>query len=157
MTRILALVFGGLVLAAVFGVAYVRSVEGDPDRWHIDPRNAERTGRPNEFLVVPAENGGGDMASPVFDMSAETLAERVGDVIATEPRAHRLAGDLSDGFVTYVVRSRWVGFPDYVSILIQPVGEEQSTISIWSRARFGYSDWGVNEARVRRWLEALQS
>ncbi|MFD1808937.1 DUF1499 domain-containing protein [Gemmobacter lanyuensis] len=26
---------------------------------------------------------------------------------------------------------------------------------LWSRARFGYSDFGVNRARAERWLAAL--
>jgi hypothetical protein len=157
MIRILALLLAGLVLSAVFGVAYVRSVEGDPERWHVDPRNADRSDRPNDFLVLPPEDGAGDISGPIFDIPAQDLADRFSEVLADEARLSRLAGNLTEGFATYVVRSRWVGWPDYVSVLIEPVGENRSTIAIWSRARFGYSDMGVNEERVRRWLEALQS
>ncbi len=41
----------------------------------------------------------------------------------------------------------------------EPVAEPEprATIAIYSRSRFGYSDMGVNEERVRDWLNALES
>ncbi|MEL6267324.1 MAG: DUF1499 domain-containing protein, partial [Pseudomonadota bacterium] len=60
-----------------------------------------------------------------------------------------VAGSAAEGFVTYVQTSRIVGFPDYVSARTVEGG-----IAVWSRSRYGYSDLGVNRARVEDWLAA---
>ncbi|MCB1632914.1 MAG: DUF1499 domain-containing protein [Pseudomonadales bacterium] len=38
-----------------------------------------------------------------------------------------------------------------------PLGEARSTLIIYSRSVYGYSDLGVNKARVNRWLAELQN
>jgi hypothetical protein len=148
-----------LLLAAIVGTlgvaAYVRSVSSDPARWHVDPLDGTRTGSPNDFLLLPPDMPGGDAVSPVFPVPPEALAARVSTLAAAEPRLDLLAGQIQAGFATFVVRSRLIGWPDYVSVRIVPAGEGGSALAVWSRARFGYSDMGVNEARVRRWVEAL--
>jgi uncharacterized protein (DUF1499 family) len=45
-----------------------------------------------------------------------------------------------------------------VSILPGPSGDgDGSTIAIYSRSRFGYSDLGVNQRRVEEWMTALRT
>lgn len=56
--------------------------------------------------------------------------------------------------MTFVVRSRAFGFPDAISVRALPEGAG-TTLAIWSRSRFGGYDWGVNRARVERWVAAL--
>ena len=53
-----------------------------------------------------------------------------------------------------VQRSRVIGFPDAISVSARPDGKG-SRLSIWSRSRYGQYDFGVNRARVERWLAAL--
>ncbi|MGB3764761.1 MAG: DUF1499 domain-containing protein, partial [Ornithinimicrobium sp.] len=74
-----------------------------------------------------------------------------------DPRVRVLAGSAADGFVTYVQRSALMGYPDYVSVRFVGVDAEHSTLAIFSRARYGSSDMGVNEKRVRRWMQETQS
>ena len=65
----------------------------------------------------------------------------------------RIAGSPEAGSVTYVTRSRVVGFPDYATVAVtQRAGRSYPVIL--SRLRFGGSDLGVNRARVTRRLEA---
>ncbi len=56
-------------------------------------------------------------------------------------------------------RSRVFGFPDYLTVKAVAVdsnaGEGGAGLIIWSRARYGRSDFGVNQARVEAWLAAL--
>ena len=52
--------------------------------------------------------------------------------------------------MTYVTRSKWMGFPDYAT-----VKQSGEVLELWSRLRFGTMDQGVNKARVERWLAAL--
>jgi uncharacterized protein (DUF1499 family) len=53
--------------------------------------------------------------------------------------------------MTYVVRSRIMGFPDAVSIRLVPLADG-TRVEVFSRSRYGYSDMGVNAARVARWI-----
>jgi uncharacterized protein (DUF1499 family) len=52
--------------------------------------------------------------------------------------------------VTYVTRSRVMGFPDYTT-----VRQAGDMVEIYGRLRFGKSDLGVNAARIDRWLRRL--
>ncbi|WP_243614316.1 DUF1499 domain-containing protein [Shimia aestuarii] len=52
--------------------------------------------------------------------------------------------------ITYITRSRMIGFPDYTTVL--QAGEE---LLIHARSRFGRRDFGVNAVRVERWIDAL--
>ena len=57
-----------------------------------------------------------------------------------------------DGQVTYVTRSKWMGFPDYTT-----VRNSEEVLELWARSRFGQSDLGVNRARVEDWLQRLEA
>ncbi|MGE3246518.1 MAG: DUF1499 domain-containing protein [Beijerinckiaceae bacterium] len=137
-----------LVLAAAILalLAYIRLAPSDAARWHTDPATAPDPG-PAGVLVTPGTY-----------VSAETptsLLERF-DAVARKHSAVRLAGSVNEGHITYVVRSKWFGFPDYITIRTIPAGTGGSTFSILSRLRFGRSDLGVNRARLNAWLEELQ-
>jgi uncharacterized protein (DUF1499 family) len=75
-----------------------------------------------------------------------------------------VAGDPDSLMITYVQRSRVFGFPDYITVkavATESTGEGSTVGSgagliIWSRARYGRSDFGVNRARVEAWLAALE-
>ena len=63
-----------------------------------------------------------------------------------------LAGSVEQGMITYVTRSIVVGFPDYTTVL-----QNGDQLVIYARLRFGRSDFGVNHARIKRWIDALQA
>ncbi len=54
---------------------------------------------------------------------------------------------MEEGAVTYIARTLFWGFPDYNTIWI-----EGDDLVIYARLRFGRGDWGVNGARVSKWL-----
>lgn len=145
----LALLAGAIALAALAGALWVRLAPSDPARWHVVPGPDTSTGRPNEALRLPGSG------APVYAVPPGELAARLDAVALAEPRTRRLAGGPEAGFTTYVQRSRWLGFPDYVSVQVSPT-DQGATLAIWSRARFGRSDLGVNAARLDRWLQALK-
>lgn len=144
---------GAAVLAAVV-VIYARTAASDERVWHVDPLEARRTGRPNDFLMLPPGLAGADATSPSFATDIASMARRFDAIARSDRGVTRLAGSNEAGFITYVARSRWVGWPDYVSVKVVPAGEGQVALAIWSRARFGYSDFGVNRERVERWVAA---
>jgi uncharacterized protein (DUF1499 family) len=133
---------------------YVRAAPSDPAVWHVDPRTAPGTGKPNAWRIGPPGSTGIDAEAPVYRLAPEALAKRLDAIAIAEPRARRLAGSPEAGFVTYVHRSRVFGFPDYTSVRVEPA-EGGTTLAIFARARFGTSDLGVNRARVERWLATL--
>ncbi|PWE34423.1 DUF1499 domain-containing protein [Maritimibacter sp. 55A14] len=125
----------------------------DTAQWHVAPGPETRTGKPNDYLVLPE---GGDRAAPVFAMPPADLALAFDEVAMAAPRTVRLAGGPDTGLTTYVQRSRLMGYPDFVSVEARDLGDGRATLAIWSRARYGRSDFGVNAARIDRWLEALE-
>jgi hypothetical protein len=136
----------GLIAAAVLvaaGFAWVNLAPSDPARWHVDPTGGASTGRPNEARMVVATS-----LSPEAALAALTQAA------TAEPRVTVLAGGPAEGLVTYVQRSRIVGFPDYVSVRAEADGQG-ARLTFWSRSRFGHGDMGVNRARLERWTAAL--
>lgn len=145
-----------VVLAGATGVAVVmRMVPDDPATWHADPLAGARTGQPNDYLVAPAGLGPAlpDAISATHPLAAADLMARLDAAALAEPRTRRLAGSPDELWATYVQRSALFGFPDYVSARAVEVSGG-SALAVWSRARFGVSDMGVNRARVERWLAA---
>ncbi len=144
--RILLLLILGVALVVVGAAFYFRSVSMPPADWHIDPSTATPPTTPNYALRV------GSDAPVVVASPADTAAAL--DAIARAEGALRIAGDLGDGFATYVQRTRLMGYPDAISIRLSAEGDG-TRIDIFSRSRFGHSDWGVNRARVARWIAAV--
>lgn len=131
-------------------VAYIRFVPHDAARWHEDPLLVARPKTPNYHLVRLV---GGDAIAPVYDTTPDVLAQAI-DAIARADGAWLLAGSVAHGHMTYVTRTRIIGYPDYTSIKVTAVGQGAS-FAAFARARFGHSDMGNNRARLERWQAAL--
>ncbi|WP_171124705.1 MULTISPECIES: DUF1499 domain-containing protein [unclassified Ruegeria] len=127
-----------LVVAAVFAVgAYIRLAPSDPTRWH----------------VVPTGQADRDMQGGVFrvlETGPDGLA-RLDAIARNTSRTTVLAGSVDEGMVTYVTRTKVIGFPDYTT-----AQQDGDTLRIHARLRFGRSDFGVNRNRVDGWLTALK-
>jgi uncharacterized protein (DUF1499 family) len=146
----------GTAIAMLAAAAALRLLPSDPAVWHVDPVAVPAPATPNAYRVGP--EGGDqpvDAAAPVYALPSSELAARLDALAMAQPRVTRLARSADGCWATYVARSRVMGFPDYVSVRVIGLGEASSTLAIFSRARFGRSDLGVNEARVKRWLAAL--
>lgn len=146
----LKLILVAMVIAALLGMGWIRLAPDDPARWHLDPRMVSRPETPNFHLL---RMGDGDSAAPLFNTPPNALADQL-DNIARAQGATLLAGQVSSGHMTYMTRSRIMGFPDYTTVLIEPAGDG-SMLTAFARARYGYSDMGANRARLQRWVEAL--
>jgi len=75
---------------------------------------------------------------------------QLSDIASNTARSVVLAGSASDGMMTFVTRSKWIGFPDYTTIQL-----DGDKIKLHARLRFGRSDLGVNAARLERWIDQL--
>lgn len=141
---------------AVGGAIGIRRQSDDPAEWHLDPLTAPTPSTPNSYRVAPAgADIDRDVDAPVFSVPVVELASAFDAVALGEDRVEILAGTAADGFVTYIQRSAFFAFPDYVSVRFMEVGAG-STLAVFSRSRYGKSDLGVNEKRVTKWLEQVE-
>jgi uncharacterized protein (DUF1499 family) len=132
----------GLVVLGGVGLAvWVRVAPSDPQRWHTDP-------------AMGAAGANSHVAKHVLPLPPEAALAALDAVALAEPRTSLLAGSPAEGRVTYVSRSRLMGYPDYTTVAAIPEAGG-SVLVVHARARFGQSDLGVNAARVGRWLDAL--
>ncbi|GIT93059.1 hypothetical protein JANAI62_35170 [Jannaschia pagri] len=148
------MVLRGILLAAlglgVAGAAYVRLAPLDADVWHVAPDAADRSGKPNDYLVAPD----GDRPAISVAEAPDALLARIEADLMAQPGVSRLAETPEQGLRTYVQRTRLMGYPDIINL--RAVAEGAGTqLTIWSRSRFGYADMGVNRARVEAMLDRL--
>ena len=135
-----------LALACV--VAYVRLAPAAPGTFHVDPFSFGQSG-PNAVHIAPPE-------APVFETTPEGLHAALQKAILAEPRSKVWATSPDAFHTTYVTRTRLMGYPDYISVAVR-AAEGGASFAVYSRSRFGYSDLGVNRARLDRLLGRLRS
>lgn len=131
---ILILVFAGVL-------AYVRLAPHDVMRWHHGASGAS--------LGETRQDGGFVWREDVGAAGPAKL-ERLDQVIRASDDTRVLAGSVGDGQMTYVSRTRWIGFPDYTTVTL-----EDGILEVYGRLRFGRSDLGVNAKRIKGWLAQL--
>ena len=56
-----------------------------------------------------------------------------------------------------VQRTAVFRFPDDISVRALNAGPGKSALGIYSRSRYGLSDFGANGRRVRRWIKMLNA
>jgi uncharacterized protein (DUF1499 family) len=143
---------------AVLTAVVVRRAPDEPHRWHVDPLTAAVSDKPNWLRMTPEDapvdhERKQEEVAPRYEVPVERLAATFDEVAMGEERVQRLAGSVDQGWVTYQQRSAVFGFPDYVSVRFLEVGPGASTLAVYSRARYGRGDGGVNAHRVHRWVE----
>lgn len=126
-----------LILAALIGLlAYVRLAPSDPARWHVALGDmTDSTGVGSARRVLSAREG----LFATLDTAMRAL-----------PRTTVLAGSVQEGHVTYITRTKLIGFPDYTTI-----EEKEDEVRMFARLRFGRSDLGVNAKRLDGLIAAL--
>ncbi len=149
----------GVGILGYLALFLIQTAPHDPEVWHKDPLTEPSSETPNSFRVAPAGTDVAkvDQEAEIYAASASVLSAALDTFILTQPRAVRVAGYPQDNFLTYAQRTENLKFPDYISIKVIELGENRSTIAIYSRSRYGYGDMGVNKDRVLRWLETLSS
>lgn len=153
--------YGAVGLAALTMAAalLIRSGALDtPTREHVDPLAAAPPDRPNWALALPAgldAAAAATIETPVYAGDPVALLNIFDDAVLALPRVRRVADEPLAK--TYVQRSALIGYPDYVSVRAVALGPGRASLAIYSRSVYGYSDWGVNAARVGRWLALLDA
>ncbi|WP_290560871.1 DUF1499 domain-containing protein [Aestuariivita sp.] len=126
-----------LIALIVVGMGYIRLAPSNPSHWHVSPD-----------VTADADMPGG--VKRLIQAGPAALGQ-LDAIIRATPRTRVLAGSVEEGRITYVTRSRVMGFPDYTT-----VEAEGDTLKLEARLRFGRSDLGVNRDRVDEWLVQLE-
>lgn len=123
----------------------------------VDFATLQLSPKPNQFLVCPPGYCAAKphMLSPTFDGSADDLRQRWMKMLAAQPRIESGAADGEALQYDYIQRTEAMHYPDSITVRFIALTENSSTLAIYSRSHYGRSDFGVNEARIRAWLAAL--
>jgi uncharacterized protein (DUF1499 family) len=111
----------------------------------------------NAFLACPpgfcAATGA---ASPEFAISRERLEAAFDDMLANEINIVPVAYEAERHCLVVIQHTPLLQFPDIVTIEFIALAADRSTLALYSRARYGRSDFGTNRRRVLRWLNRLK-
>ncbi|MBI6629789.1 DUF1499 domain-containing protein [Pontibaca salina] len=133
-----AIVVFWVVLALIAaGITYVRLAPSELGRWHRMPEFQSDS----DF-----ENG----VNRILKTGPDGLAG-LAAVAKAGPRTRLLAGSPAHGMMTWITRTKWIGFPDYTTAV-----QEGDMLRIHARSRFGKSDLRVNRVRVDGWISQLK-
>lgn len=125
-----------LLLIVVAFMVYVRAAPSDAGRWHRPLAASE----PGDTWVLSG-------FTAVRAVSGDDVLARLDAVVQATPRTKVSAGSVDSGLITYITRSRLLGFPDYTTVQLQ-----DGMLAVRGRLRFGKGDSGVNRARIEGWL-----
>jgi len=122
----------------------------DKDVWHDQSTTQfEKWSKPNAHLITGDEVG-------AIELPANQLGHIVENFGSGQLKTRYLFGSVEAQKFTYVHRSMVFRFPDVVTVEIQPLSDTSSTLSIFSRSVYGYSDFGTNRRRAKDWLAGLR-
>lgn len=125
-----------LALTVAAGVLFIRLAPTDVTRWHQPIGDVQTVdGEGWSARVVPATEG---------------LFSDIHQTMLGLPRTQMIAGSVGEGRVTYITRSKVIGFPDFTTI-----EQDGDQIKLYGRLRFGRSDLGVNGKRLDKVLSEL--
>lgn len=141
-----------LVLVVVGFAAYVRLAPVKPEQWN-QPIAADVADRKGTGQITRLEGGATAHLSGLNESPAAVLT-RLDRIALDTPRTERIAGTPEAGLMTWQTRSAFWGFPDYTTAEAQS-GPGGTELFLSARLRFGKSDFGVNAARLEKWIAEL--
>jgi len=148
-TRPAALEFG-------FWGAIAHVLHDRTDLGPVDFAALRRRPSGNDALICPPGFCGSatsDAQAPVFRLSPDALDARLAAMARADANVEELP-DSAPMRRRFVQRSRLLGYPDVIDARVLPAADG-ATLALYSRSLVGRKDFGVNRARLARWLAAL--
>ncbi|WP_158968045.1 DUF1499 domain-containing protein [Chachezhania sediminis] len=136
MRTVLMILFVVIVLVVV-ALGYIRLAPSDVSLW-------------DEPLDISQDEDLPGGVKRVVETGPDGLAKLDAVAMATA-RTTRLAGSVAAGRITWITRTKVIGFPDYTT-----AQQDGDKLMIYGRLRFGKSDLGVNRARVDGWIDRIE-
>jgi uncharacterized protein (DUF1499 family) len=146
------------LIGLVFPACAAPGVQGLPQPRPMDMARIERPASPNTALAAPASfRPAPDIIVAPYPVVPSRLYAAVRAAAAAQPHTFLAAEFPTEQQIHWVVRSAVLNFPDLVTAQIAGEGHDSSTLVLYSRSVYGYSDFGVNRQRVTTWLAAVQT
>jgi uncharacterized protein (DUF1499 family) len=124
----------------------------------VDWATLTRHPTPNDALFCPASHcprAKPDREPPVYALEPSALLARLKDVVRADANTAELYCGTDCGERARLIQyTRLMRYPDTIDIAVFPA-TDGSTLAIYSRSLVGRGDFGVNRARIERWLAAL--
>lgn len=144
----------GLFLPACAGTG----AAGLPVPKLMDMQHLARPASPNSALAAPAgSQPAPDLVTPRFSLPAPRLYDLLVAVAEEQPRTFMAAQYVAQLQAHFVARSALLNFPDLITAQVAEAGPDASTLVLYSRSVYGYSDLGVNRKRLSTWLAAIMN
>lgn len=124
----------------------------------MDFRTLRLTAKPNQYLVAPdglCDQAKPHCTAPEFAVDKGVLRRCFREVALAQSRVVLVGADDATFTDTYVQRSALLRFPDTITVRFLGATPGASSLAIYSRSRYGYSDLGVNKARIDAWSSEL--
>jgi uncharacterized protein (DUF1499 family) len=123
----------------------------------LDFAKLKKISKPNQYLVCPESEceETPDLASRTYPVNATRLAAIWHSTVMAEPDVVELSRDQAALKIEYVQRTNRMRYPDIITVQFLERPHGQSTIAVFSRSIYGYSDRGVNKVRITDWLAKL--
>jgi len=120
----------------------------------VDFAHLKKLGHSEVFLAPAGFAAPPDVVAPVFHVPPQKLYEVFQGMAAAQPRTYSLDTEPAALQAAWVVRSAAGNFPDIVElgVVAEPGG---SSFVLYSHAIYGWSDYGVNRNRAKKWMEFL--
>jgi len=116
------------------------------------------TSKPNQYLVCPPDlciEAEAHQESPQFNYTADDLRAAFETVVLGSKAVTKMAERAET--LDVVARTPFVRWPDWVTVRFISLGENKSTLAIYSRSVYGSSDFGANKRRITNWLAKLSA
>lgn len=118
--------------------------------------NLQRPRSPNSALAGPADfRPEPDIVLPLHAVPPARLFAALRAVAAAQPRTYLQASYDDRLEAHWVARSAALNFPDLIVAEVSPRGNDAGALILYSRSRYGFSDFGVNRKRLISWIAAL--
>ncbi len=164
--RILEFLIGFIaVLGVLFLVATTYGWEkiwtsqfGSPDLGPVVFEGLEKGPNPNQALICPdgvCKDEDRDSVSPVYALGMDDLKKHFLKSLEAEKSLTRVDDGSDPLRMRFVQRSRVFRFPDTINVQFFALGDDRSTLALYSQAQIGVSDFGANPERLERWLKRL--
>lgn len=156
------LVLALLAVGAWYGIGPERMLGwfGSPDLGAIDFAIFGRSKTPNDAFAAPAgheraEALAPEIVSPVYEATPAALHAAVLAAFETMGDADLVDEDPNRLYSRHVARTPRMRWPDTIDVQVIPIGAGRVSLLVYSRAKFGMRDFGVNRARIAALLAEL--
>lgn len=150
----------------MFASLLERLFKAPPPQNFSDALTLEKTGKPNEAMIVPvgapspSDAGKLDvLPGALYALTAQDLLTRCIEQLQSSSDCEITSQDSSDTKATMCVRTRLMRYPDLVYLhAMDVIGDApRATLGAYSHSIYGRSDLGVNKKRLISLTDSLRT